>query len=72
MKVLFLVAVIEDHLSLYKFFFRAMLQYEDRSDTDKVYVSKKCATIPGWSAQSKLLIFLDATCNDPRVIACSV
>ena len=46
-------------------FFKAALQYEDRSDTDKVYVSKKGATILGWSAQSKLRIVLYPTCNDP-------
>ena len=46
-------------------FFKAALQYKDRSDTDKVHVSKKGATILGWSAQSKLRIVLDPTCNDP-------
>ena len=44
-------------------FFKAELQYKDRSDMDKVYVSKKGATILGWSAQSKLV--LDPRCNDP-------
>ena len=39
-------------------FFKATLQYKDRCDTDKVYVSKKGATILGWSAQSKLRIVL--------------
>ena len=46
-------------------FFKAVLQYKDRSDTDKVYVSKKGATILWWSAQSKLCIVVDPTCNDP-------
>ena len=46
-------------------FFKAELQYKDRSDTDKIYVSKKGATILGWSAQSKICIVLDPTCNDP-------
>ena len=46
-----------------KGFFKAELKYKDRSDMDKVYVSKKGATILGWSAQSKLV--LDPTCNDP-------
>ena len=40
-------------------FFKAALQYKDRSDTDKVYVSKKGATILGWSVQSKLHIVLE-------------
>ena len=44
-------------------FFKAELQYKDHSDMDKVYVSKKGATILGWSAQPKLV--LDPTCNDP-------
>ena len=46
-------------------FFKATLQYNDRSDTDKIYVSKKGVTILGWSAQSKLQIVLDPMCNDP-------
>ena len=45
-------------------FFKATLQYKDRSDTDKVYVSKKGATILGWSAQSKLRIVLDPICHN--------
>ena len=58
-KAIFLQAVTEVRLTLYK----AELQYKDRSDMDKVYVSKKGATILGWSAQSKLV--LDPRCNDP-------
>ena len=48
-------------------FFKAALQYKDRSDMNKVYVFKKDATILGWSAQSKLRIVLDPTCNDPVI-----
>ena len=46
-------------------FFKATLQYKDRSGTNKVYVFKKGATILGWSAHSKLRIVLDPSCNDP-------
>ena len=48
-------------------FFKAVLQHKDRSDMEKVYVSKKGATILGWSAQSNLHIVLDPTCNDPEL-----
>ena len=65
MKAIFLQAVSEVRISLYKAFFKAALQNKNRSDTDKIYVSKKGATILGWSAHSKLQIVLDPTRNDP-------
>ena len=63
-KVIFLQAVIEVRLSLYKAFSKLRYNTKNHPDTDKAYVSKKDSTILGWSAQSKPCLVFDTTCND--------